>query len=449
MLLAVLSSAGLESPSHAQTTPTPATAGVRLPTGAQTPLEDLLREAEESNPRIRAARLAWEAAQQAPSQVSVLPNPEFQLEHVSVGSPRPFAGFTNNDFAYIGLGVSQDIPYPGKLGMQGEIARRHADVMKENYEVARRAVRAEIKEAYLQLSYIVQTIQTLDVDGELLHHLEQSAELRYRSGSGSQQEILRAQLEISRLLAEVAHHDLEAAKLQIRLKRLLNRSPSFSDVNPVPLSQTRLEASYFDLFSTARGQNPSLAAGERMIERQQLQVDLARKNFYPDFNVKYMWQRTDPARFRAYYMITFGVKVPIYRGRKQRPALLQAETELSRYRSELEGQTLQLQAELGDRHATAQRTAQVLRIYREALLPQARTQADSSLAAYQNGRVEFPEVLAAVLEISRLNREYWQIMADHETAVAHLEELAGVSLRTTSAEPAADAPPAAAPGVTP
>jgi len=80
------------------------------PARAGTPLEDLLREAEASNPRIQAARQAWDAAKLAPSQLSVLPDPQFQLQHMSVGSPRPFAGYTNSDFAYIGLGVSQEFP---------------------------------------------------------------------------------------------------------------------------------------------------------------------------------------------------------------------------------------------------------------------------------------------------------------------------------------------------
>ena len=79
-----------------------------------------------------------------------------------------------------------------------------------------------------------------------------------------------------------------------------------------------------------------------MIEKQNLQVDLAHKDFYPDFNLQYMWQRTDPAQFRAYYMLSFSVRVPIYRSRKQRPELAQAEADLSRSRSEYEVQTQQV-----------------------------------------------------------------------------------------------------------
>ena len=79
-----------------------------------------------------------------------------------------------------------------------------------------------------------------------------------------------------------------------------------------PLSYT-----YDELLAAATANNPDIAGMQKVVERQKLQVDLAKKDFYPDFNLQYMWQRTDPAQFRAYYMVTFGVRIPIYRGRRQ------------------------------------------------------------------------------------------------------------------------------------
>jgi outer membrane protein TolC len=404
-----------QEPSEAP--PTPAALPAPVSTLVGVALEDLLKEAEENSPQIRAAKQAWEAAKLVPSQKSALPDPEFVVHHVSVGSPRPFAGYTNSDFAYLGLGISQEFPYPGKRGLQSDIARRDAEIARESYEAVRRSVRAGVKETYLQLAYVFETLQTLEAEGQLLQRLQQAADVRYRSGSGNQQDLLRAQLEQTKYLAEISHHDLEAAKLQYRIKQLLNRS-------------------HYDLLTAARGQNPELAAAEHAVERQRLQVDLARKDLYPDFSIHYEWQRTDPTRFRAYYSLTFGVKVPIYKGKKQEPALAQAQNDLLRSRSALQGQGLALEAELGAQYATEQRTRDLLRIYREGLLPQARALADSALAAYQNSRLEFSEVLSALLEISRLNGEYWQILADHETAIARIEEIAGLALRTGQASPA-------------
>ena len=86
-------------------------------------LSELLKEAEQNNPQIQAGRQGTQAARQVPAQVTALPDPMFQIQQVNVGSPRPFAGYTNSEFAYIGLGASQDIPYPGKLRLRGEIAQ--------------------------------------------------------------------------------------------------------------------------------------------------------------------------------------------------------------------------------------------------------------------------------------------------------------------------------------
>ncbi|MDP9053244.1 MAG: TolC family protein, partial [Acidobacteriota bacterium] len=90
-------------------------------------LSELLAEAAHNNPEIAASMRAWRAAAQVPPQVSTLPDPQVTVQHVAVGSPRPFAGYSNSDFAYIGFGISQDIPYPGKLSLRAEAAQRDSE----------------------------------------------------------------------------------------------------------------------------------------------------------------------------------------------------------------------------------------------------------------------------------------------------------------------------------
>jgi cobalt-zinc-cadmium efflux system outer membrane protein len=103
----------------------------------------------------------------------------------SVGSPRPFAGYTNSEFAYLGLGVSQDFPYPGKLRLKGEIAKRDADVSQQQYESVQRSIIVQVKEAYFQLAYLSKTLGILESDGQLLQQVEQATDARYRSGMTS------------------------------------------------------------------------------------------------------------------------------------------------------------------------------------------------------------------------------------------------------------------------
>ncbi len=426
-LPALLFSIGLVSASFAQESTPHQTQTV-------TPLAELLRETEQNNPQIQAARQGWQAAKQVPSQVSTLPDPQFNVQQVNVGSPRPFAGYTSSDFAYIGVGVSQDFPYPGKLRLKGEIAKRDADVSQQQYESVRRSVLAGVKTAYFQLAYLSKTLGILESDGQLLQQVEKAADARYRSGMGNQQDLLQAQLERTKLLREITMHHLEVAKLQAQLKELLNRSQSSPDIEPADLSETALPYTYEELLAATKAQNPQIAGTEKMVERQKLQVDLARKDFYPDFNVQYMWQRTDPTQFRAYYMLSVGVRLPIYRSRKQRPELAQAEAELSRSHSELEAQSQQVASQLRVQYETAQKTAELLKIDKEGLLPQARAEFQAGVAAYQNNRQDFQALLASFLDVLHLDEEYWQNAAERETALARLEELTGLSLRDPGAK---------------
>src|SRR5881398_3291181 len=268
------------------------------PPGRIEKLADLLQEAEKNNPQIEAARQSWEAARQVPTQVSTLPDPQFQVQQFSVGSPRPFAGYTNSNFAYVGLGFSQDIPYPGKLRLRGEIATREADGSQQLVETIRRSVLAEVKAVYFQLAYLAKTLTILESDGEFLKQVEQAADARYRSGKGTQQDVLQAQLQKTKLIREIAMHHLEVGKVEAQLKQLLNRSQSSSDIEPAELTEKALEQTYQELLAAAQTQNPELAAAQKMIDKQGLQVELARKGSYPDFNVQYIWQRTDPTEFR-------------------------------------------------------------------------------------------------------------------------------------------------------
>src|SRR6266850_4927114 len=401
---------------------------------AGTPLAELLREAEQNSPQIQAARQSWQAAKQVPTQASTLPDPQFTLQHFSVGSPRPFAGYTNSEFAYIGLGVSQDIPYPGKLRLKGEIAKREADVSQQQIEFVRRSVLAELKAAYFQLAYLSKTLAILEQDRELLKQVQQAADARYRSGMGTQQDLLQAQLQQTKLLREIAMHHLQEGKLEAQIKQLLNRPQDSQNIEPTDLVETPLVQTYAELLAAAEVQNPEIASAKKMIEKQSLQVDLARRDFYPDFNVQYMWQRTDPTQFRAYYMLSVGIKVPIYRGRKQRPELAQAEAEQLRARSELQVQSQQVASELRSQYVIAQQTSELLRIHREGLSPQARSEFQAGLAAYQSNKQEFQALLTAFLDVLHLDGDYWQNVAEYETAIARLEQLTGLSLREEGAK---------------
>ncbi|HSP67521.1 MAG TPA: TolC family protein, partial [Bryobacteraceae bacterium] len=302
-----------------------------------TPLSTLLDEAARSNPDIQATRLGWQAATQVPSQVSTLPDPQVTLQHFSVGSPRPFAGYSNSDFAYVGFGISQDLPYPGKLKLKGEAALQDAAAGRNKLEAVRRSILQQVKEAYYQIAYVQQTLEVLDRNGKLLEQVEKIADARYRVGEGSQQDILKSQLERTKLLREVAHHRELMSTQQALLRKLLNRPPDSRDISTQPLVETPLVYTSDELLARIRSDNPDVVGQQELVKKQSLQVEIARKDRYPDFSVQYMWQHTAEP-FRDYYMLSFSARIPIYRRRKLNPQMTQAVEELNRSRREYESQ---------------------------------------------------------------------------------------------------------------
>jgi outer membrane protein, heavy metal efflux system len=397
------------------------------PASPPAPLKKLVAEAEQSNPRIIAARRAWQASEQVPSQVSTLPDPRVVVQHMSVGSPVPFAGFETSNFAYLGLGISQDLPYPGKLRLRGEVAQRAAAARREQVETVRRAVIEQLKAAYFRLAYIQQTLGILERDGKLIEQIEKIAEARYRVGQGNQQDVLKAQLQQTKILQELEIHHQEMASLEARLKQILNRSPDSAEITTEEMTETSLPYTSDELLGLVRTQNPDVLSEQEMVRGQGLQVELARKDFYPDFNVQYMWQHT-AAPFRDYYMVTFGVKLPIWRSRRQRPELTQAVEDLNSSRREYEAQVQQTYFEVQDQFVKAETGARLLAIYRQGLIPQATATFDAGLAAYESGQQDFQTLLDSFLDVLNLDTEYWRTLADHETALAEIERLTGVTL---------------------
>ncbi|MCU1337851.1 MAG: hypothetical protein JWO19_3432, partial [Bryobacterales bacterium] len=392
-----------------------------------TPLSALLDEATRNNPDILAARRGWQAATQVPSQVATPPDPQLTIQHVSVGSPRPFAGFSNSDFAYIGFGISQDLPYPGKLKLKGEAALQDAAVGKEKLETVRRSVLQQVKDAYFQIAYVQQTLEVLDRNGKLLEQIEKIADARYRVGEGTQQDVLKAQLERTKLLREVAHHHELMDTQQAQLIKLLNRPPGSPELSAEPLVETPLRYTSNELLEKVRTENPEVASQQEMVKKQSLQVEIARKDRYPDFNVQYMWQHTSE-QSRDYYMLSFSARIPIYRRRKLNPEMNQAVEELNRSRREYESQVQTSYFDVRDQYITAETASQMLKIYREGLIPQALATYQAGLASYQTGTLDFESLFSTFMDVLNFDGEYWKTLMEHETALARIEQITGVPL---------------------
>ena len=217
-----------------QTAPAPHAAS------ASTPLAALIEEAQAKNPQSLAARDAYKAATYAPRSAGALPDTQLMVQHFSVGSPRPFAGYTNSDFAYIGLGVSQEFPYPGKRKLRSEVAAREADSLHAQAESVDRQVIGRLKDAYFRLAYVQQALMLFEHHDQVLAQIEQIAESRYRVGQGTQQEVLKAQLQHTRILQEIEMSRREEGRLQAQIKQLLDRAQDSPDIVAEPLTPRKL-----------------------------------------------------------------------------------------------------------------------------------------------------------------------------------------------------------------
>src|ERR1700732_3590461 len=229
---------------------------------ASTSLRELIEEAEQKNPQIAASFHAWQASRNVPKQASALPETQLSVQQFSVGSPRPFAGYSNSDFAYIGFGASQDIPYPGKRHLRARVAEHQADSMEGQNDSARRTVVGNLKMVYFRLAYIQQTIGVLQRSDKLLNQVQEAAEARYRVGQGHQQDVLKAQLQHTKILREIAHHHQEEGLLEAQIKQLLGRPQDSPDVVAETLTARSLSLSAPELLQRAREQNPDIRSRE-------------------------------------------------------------------------------------------------------------------------------------------------------------------------------------------
>ncbi len=389
-------------------------------------LRDLIAEAERNNPQIVAAEYNYRAATHIATERSALPDTQLILQQFSVGSPRPFAGYTNSEFAYIGIGASQEIPYPGKRGLRAQVGNREADIRRAGGESVGRDVVDKIKTAYFQLSYLQQTLAVLERSNGLLGDVQQIAESRYRVGQGNQQEVLKAQLQHTKILQEITMHHREVGQLQAQLKQLLNRPQDSPDIETEPLTQRLLTYSASELLKVVHDQNPAVQARQAMVNKAQAEVDVAKKEFRPDFNVQYMYENTD-RKFRDYYVVTFGINLP---NRSRRKAeLAEAEANREQANKQLEAELQQRLADVQQQYVAAQTSAEQLKIYSDGLIPQSDATFHSALAAYQANRQDFQTLLSSFLDVLSLQLDYQRELAEHESALARLETLTGVDFQ--------------------
>jgi outer membrane protein TolC len=389
-------------------------------------LAALVEDALAQNPDLRAAAAVVAAARQRPAQASSLADPVLAVGYTNEGWAFSLGASPDTNLAVV---LSQDLPFPGKRRLRGEIASLEADQVAQQLARARLRVAADVRRAYFGL---LQSRALVDLTREQSHvwrQIEGVARARYSVGQGNQQDVLRTQVEVTRVGQALAEQEAEASIRLAEINRLLGRPPETPVASPAGLAEVGQPAPLAAELERLRELSPELSAARSAIERARLAVDLARKEYQPDFSVAggYMNRGGLDPMWQA------GVSLNLPLNRKRRKsAVAEAEWALAAARSRLEAVELQLRLRTQERLVQLDAARGVGALYREGIVPQDQMSVEAAIASYQAGRVPFITVLEALTTLYGDRTTYVRLLAGQARIRASLDE---ASLETT-AEPA-------------
>ena len=385
--------------------------------------KELIPELIRNNPEIRAARYRFEAATKRPSQAGALPDPTVSYTNFGVG--HPFSRLNGSDFAYQGFGVSQDLPYPGKLALASEEAKREADSEHENYRSTVLAVSSRLKVAYFEWLGVNKATELTRQNRDLLSRFEEIARARYAVGKGLQQDVLKAQLELSTIERQLETLNEKSARAEAGIASLL-AVPNVRFTAPEDFQPSPFKISLSDLLRLVND-SPRVRAQQEMVDARATGVNRSRKDFRPDFGVNFQWEHTG-SPFRDYYMASAAVKIPIYYGRKQRYALEQSVSRLEEAKQNYQAARQQSIFNVKDQFLAIVSSERIINLYKTTLIPQGSLTVDSAASAYETGAIDFLSVLTNVGNLIGLRQQYYDEIVRHEEAIANLEPAVGKEL---------------------
>ena len=402
-----------------------------LSVAAQTPdvrvsLRELTAEAIKNNPEILAAQKRYEAARQRPTQESSLPDPMVSLGYNSVGNPLPGAGLGREPQANAGVMVSQEVPFPGKLKLKGEMASKEAQAEFQRYQAVQLGVISRLKQAYYRLQYSYAALDLLAHHRELFEALLQMAVDRYSAGVAAQADVFRAQTQISILETRLVRLEQERRSREAEIDAILNRATGAPVGRPVEPKPKESTATLEDLLASARRNSPMLVRGQKMIERSELAVNLAKKEYDPDFTLNAGYYSM--GSMGSMYELRADVKVPLYFWRKQSADVAEQAIGLSQARHDYEAVDQSLRFQIQDAFLSAQASAKLMKIYAQTVAPQASLELESSLLAYGAGRVDFLSVISDYIMSFDYAMNYYDESLNYLLALARLEEMTGQPL---------------------
>lgn len=383
-----------------------------------------------SNQRLAEIRSQAEALGAVPPQAGALPDPTLGLN--ALNFPTDTFDRDQEPMTQLQVTVSQSFPFPGKRGLMRDAAQYEATAAMKRVLDEQLQIAAEVRTVWWELLYLDRALLIVEQNQSLMRDFIEIAQVKYKVGSGLQQDVLLAQLELSRLVnRELPLQGMRAAA-EADLNALLNR-PANQEIqlSPDPQHQSLPELpEKSKLLQTALEKRPLLDIQRQMIEAARMRLSLAKKDYYPDFRLGAGYgfrDGEDPVRGERpdFASLMFSVNVPIYFKSKQSKSVDQRSSEFFRRKHAFNESLRTVEAAIARNLAQYQAARDQVALYGTAIIPQAQQTVSAMLSAYQVNEVDFLNVLNAQLTLYNSQISYWEAMSNAKQSLAKLAASVG------------------------
>ena len=379
-------------------------------------LQALVAEALAHNPDVAAAQAAIKAAHARPGQVGALPDPMVSMTFTNDGWVPSLGSQAQTT---LGVMVSQDLPYPGKRKQRMDVAMSEARQTEPQLDRARLAIEASVTRAYYGLLLARELAELTTQQRELWREVEVVARDRYAVGQGAQQDVLRVQVEVTRIEQRAIEQASEAELRLAELNRLLARPIDARLETSAKLILRPLTASLPDMVEQARTISPELAAARLAVATERSVLALAMLDFKPDFSVQGSYMNR--GGLGPMWLAGVGVSWPFNKAKRE-SAVAESKLRSERDNHVIESIDLQLRLRTQERYTRARTAEKIVDLYDQGIVPQDRMTVEAAIANYQSGRVPFVSVLEAMTSLyaDRWTRE--SLLTDHARLLASIKE---------------------------
>ncbi|MCE7913480.1 MAG: TolC family protein [Nitrosomonas sp. PRO4] len=390
-------------------------------------LASLITEALNNNPEIQAAQQEREAARQRIAPAQALDDP--MLEAGVINAPLASSPFNREDMTMKMIGLSQRLPFPGKRGLRKDVASKDAEAIEHGYQETVNRVIRDLKLAYFDLGLTLEMTKLVEKNKLILEGFLHLAEEHYKVGQGSQADALKAQTQVSRMQDELLRLARERPVIEAELIRTLGRQASAAALIPVPPHIHEKLLNLESLRETAFAQRPQLLALQSLIVRNEKSIDLARRAYYPDLDVRFSYGQRDNmldgTRRDDMVSMTVAINLPVWRGNKIEPRIMESQALREQALNLHQVQQNEIAARLRQQVATVEQNLKSARLYQTTILPQARLTVESALAAYRVNRIDFLTLLDDQMTVFNYEISLVTATANYNKALAEIDLLTG------------------------